>query len=113
MREVIKGRRGEKRRLSATIAVTCALLSAAWATLTSGGTYAQGANPTPTPGTQAPRLFDASHINLPPGYKIEVVVAGLSVPTTAIFDGNDLIVAESGWVNTAPPRIIRIKPDWS
>src|SRR5205823_3403025 len=44
---------------------------------------------------------------------IEVVVANLSVPTTAIFDGNDLLVAESGWVNTALPRILRIKPDWT
>jgi len=83
-----------------------------------GHARANQADPTPTPSpavapTQAPRLFDASHINLPPGYKIEVAVAGLSVPTTAIFDGNDLLVAESGWVNTAPARILRIKPDWS
>ena len=63
--------------------------------------------------SQAPRLFDASHIKLPDGYAIEVVVSNLSVPTTAMFDGNDLLVAESGWVNTALPRILRIKPDWS
>jgi glucose/arabinose dehydrogenase len=77
---------------------------------------AQGATATPTAApapTQAPRLFDASHIKLPDGYAIEVVVSNLSVPTTAIFDGNDLLVAESGWVNTALPRILRIKPDWS
>jgi glucose/arabinose dehydrogenase len=81
--------------------------------VSAGPTYGQGATPTPAAPGQAPRLFDASHINLPPGYKIEVAVAGLSVPTTAIFDGNDLLVAESGWANTAPPRVIRIKPDWT
>lgn len=47
------------------------------------------------------------------GYKIEPLIANLSVPTTAIFDGNDLLVAESGWVNTAPARVLRIKPDWT
>src|SRR4051812_3767921 len=72
---------------------------------------AQGPPPTPAPPAQAPRLFDPAHIKLPDGYGIEVVVANLSVPTTAIFDGNDLLVAESGWVNTALPRILRIKPD--
>jgi hypothetical protein len=32
--------------------------------------------------------------------------------TTAIVDGADLILAESGWQNTAPPRILRITPDF-
>ncbi|HEX9990735.1 MAG TPA: PQQ-dependent sugar dehydrogenase [Chloroflexia bacterium] len=73
--------------------------------------FAQQATPTPTTGAQAPRLFDPAHIKLPDGYKIEVAVANLSVPTTAVFDGNDLLVAESGWANTASPRVIRIKPD--
>jgi glucose/arabinose dehydrogenase len=39
------------------------------------------------------------------------VVTNLSVPTTAIFDGNDLLVAESGWANTAPARVLRIAPN--
>ncbi|HEX8219916.1 MAG TPA: PQQ-dependent sugar dehydrogenase [Chloroflexia bacterium] len=81
--------------------------------VSAGDTRAQETTPTPTAPGPKPRLFDASHINLPPGYKIEVAVAGLSVPTTAIFDGADLLVAESGWANTAPPRVIRIKPDWT
>lgn len=89
-----------------------AIMALALALLTVGSGRAQEP-PTQVPPTQAPRLFDASHINLPSGYKIEVAVAGLSVPTTAIFDGNDLIVAESGWANTAGARIIRIKPDWT
>jgi hypothetical protein len=42
-----------------------------------------------------------------------LALANLSVPTTTIFDGSDLLVAESGWANTALPRIIRIKPDWT
>jgi glucose/arabinose dehydrogenase len=50
---------------------------------------------------------------VPDGYRIEPVVTNLSVPTTGIFDGNDLLVAESGWANTAPPRVLRIKPDWT
>lgn len=76
---------------------------------------AQGSAATRTRSStaQAPRLFDPSHIKLPDGYKIEVVVANLSVPTTAIFDGSDILVAESGWVNTALARVIRIKPDWT
>ncbi len=59
------------------------------------------------------RDFNPASINLEPGYKIEVFAANLSIPTTAIFDGNDLLVAESGFVQTAPPRILRIKPDGS
>lgn len=47
------------------------------------------------------------------GYKIEPLIANLSVPTTELFDGKDLLIAESGWANTAPARVIRVKPDWS
>lgn len=57
------------------------------------------------------RTFDADAIDLPDGYEAEVVVANLSVPTTLLFDGDDLLVAESGWVNTALPRVLRITPD--
>ncbi len=52
---------------------------------------------------------DPGAINVPEGYSIEAVVTGLSLPTTAIFDGEDLIVAESGFLDTAKPRILRIK----
>src|SRR5688500_18287466 len=65
-------------------------------------THAQEATPTGTPQPQ--RKFDSTHVKLPEGYRIEPVVINLSVPTTAIFDGNDLLVAESGWAKTAPPR---------
>lgn len=51
-----------------------------------------------------------SAIHVPSGYKVEVYASDVSVPTTAIFDGNDLIVAESGAEKTAQPRVIRIKP---
>jgi glucose/arabinose dehydrogenase len=69
--------------------------------------------PTTTPEPQPQRGFDPTHIKLEAGYKIEPVISNLSVPTTAIFDGNDLLLVESGWANTALPRVLRIKPDWT
>jgi len=56
----------------------------------------------------AEALINPESISLPKGYKIEAVVKNLSVPTTAIFDNEDLLVAESGFANTAAPRIVRI-----
>ncbi len=61
--------------------------------------------------TYASRSTNESAFNLPKGYKIEVYAESLSVPTTAIFDGKDLIVAESGEADTAKPRILRITPE--
>ncbi len=52
--------------------------------------------------------IEPDDIKLEEGYNIEPAVTNLSVPTTAIFDGEDLIVAESGYKNTAFPRILRI-----
>lgn len=57
--------------------------------------------------------LDSEAIRLPNDYKIEPLIGGLSVPTTSIFDGQDILVAESGFLNTAKPRILRIKPDGS
>lgn len=54
---------------------------------------------------------DPTAIKVPEGYVVEAAISGLSVPTTAIFDGEDLIVAESGFGDTAKPRILRISPD--
>ena len=68
--------------------------------------------PTPPGGPGPNRKYDVTHINLADGYRIEPVVINLSVPTTAVFDGPDLLVAESGWANTAPARVLRITPDW-
>jgi glucose/arabinose dehydrogenase len=113
-RSTSKGPSLALRLLTIPIAVSAVLLGVSSTNPSSSN--AQEATPTPTVApapSQAPRLFDASHIKLPGGYAIEVVVSNLSVPTTAIFDGSDLLVAESGWVNTALPRILRIKPDWS
>lgn len=59
-----------------------------------------------------PRPLVPGAINVHDGYKIEPLIANLSVPTTALFDGQDLLVVESGWANTAPARILRITPDW-
>src|SRR5688572_26819348 len=59
------------------------------------------------------REIDPGHVNVPDGYRIEAVVTNLSVPTTAIFDGADLLIAESGFKNAAPPRVLRVRPDGS
>jgi glucose/arabinose dehydrogenase len=65
----------------------------------------------------SPEVFSAIGQNIEPeaikleeGFSIEPAVTNLSVPTTAIFDGQDLIVAESGFKNTAFPRVLRINP---
>jgi glucose/arabinose dehydrogenase len=62
---------------------------------------------------QQPRRANPSAISVPSGYKVEPVVINLSVPTTIIFRDGDMIVAESGWVNTAKPRVLRISLDGS
>ena len=56
------------------------------------------------------REIDVDDLRVADGFRIEAVVADLSVPTTAIFDGADLLVAESGFKKTASPRVLRIKP---
>ncbi|HEX8598288.1 MAG TPA: PQQ-dependent sugar dehydrogenase [Chloroflexia bacterium] len=96
--------------LSVLIAI---VLAAGFATPLLELAQAQGEAPTPTAKPQPQRKFDSTHIKLPDGYRVEPVVINLSVPTTAVFDGSDLLVAESGWANTAPPRVLRIKPDWT
>ncbi|MEX2273844.1 MAG: PQQ-dependent sugar dehydrogenase [Vicinamibacterales bacterium] len=60
---------------------------------------------------QPARDIDVDDVRVPDGYRIEAVVANLSVPTTAIFDGADLLIAESGHKNTAKPRVLRVRPD--
>ncbi len=55
-----------------------------------------------------PRKIVPQDIKLEEGYFIEPAVVNLSVPTTAIFDGDDLLIAESGFANTAKPRILRV-----
>jgi glucose/arabinose dehydrogenase len=54
------------------------------------------------------RKIDVGDFDLPAGYLVEAVVANLSVPTTAVFDGGDLLIAESGFKNTAAPRVLRV-----
>jgi glucose/arabinose dehydrogenase len=61
--------------------------------------------------TQEPRRPDPKAIRLAPGFRIEAVAINLSVPTTIVFEGGDLIVTESGWANTAKPRVLRIGLD--
>lgn len=75
--------------------------------LLAGLAGAGGAAATPTAG----RTPDPGAIRLPQGYRIEAVVTNLSVPTTLRFAGDDLVVAESGWADTARPRVLRISLD--
>ena len=75
---------------------------------------AQTATPSPPAAKDVPRKINPADISLPAGYKIEPVVTNLSVLTTLAFDRRDLLVAESGWQDTAKPRILRLsldKPD--
>ena len=57
------------------------------------------------------REIDVEDISVPDGYRIEAVATNLTVPTTAIFDGDDLLVAESGFNNAGQPRVVRIRRD--
>lgn len=59
------------------------------------------------------REIDVTDTSVPDNYRIEAVVTNLSVPTTIIFDGGDMLIAESGYKNTAAPRVLRIRPDGS
>ena len=68
---------------------------------------AGAAAPRPQPG----RVPDPTAIRLPDGYRIEAVVTNLSVPTTLLFHDGALVVAESGWADTARPRVLRITLD--
>jgi glucose/arabinose dehydrogenase len=82
--------------------------------LLGAGTPVQAQQATPTAGDPGPeRAFDITHVKLNEGYRIEALISNLSVPTTAAFDGNNLLLVESGWANTAPPRVLRITPDWT
>jgi hypothetical protein len=56
---------------------------------------------------EPPRKFNSAAIRVPEGYTVQVAITNLTAPTTAIFDGNDLLIAESDF----PPRILRIKED--
>src|SRR5262245_2421898 len=57
------------------------------------------------------RRLNAADVRVQDGYNIEAVVANLSAPTTATFDGQDLLIAESGFAEVAHPRVLHVKPD--
>lgn len=67
----------------------------------------------PVRALEAPRKFNPTDIRLADGYQIEPVIENLTAPSAAIFDGNNLIIAESGSTRTASGRILRIKPEGS
>ncbi|MBI4788473.1 MAG: PQQ-dependent sugar dehydrogenase [Chloroflexi bacterium] len=60
-----------------------------------------------THALEPPRKFNPADVRLADGYRLQAAFANLNAPTTALFDGDDFIVAES----SSPARIIRIKPD--
>src|SRR5687768_12834738 len=62
-------------------------------------------------GSEVGREIDPEHVRVPDGYRIEAVVANLTVPTTAVFDGDDLLIAESGFNRAGVPRIVRVAKD--
>src|SRR5687768_914903 len=62
-------------------------------------------------GPEAGREIDPEHVSVPDGYRLEAVVANLTVPTTAVFDGEDLLIAESGFNRAGVPRIVRVAKD--
>jgi len=83
--------------------------------ITTAGSSAQQQSRTPAARDQQQlgREIDSKDVSVPDGYHIEPVVGNLNVPTTAIFDGEDLIVAESGYKNTGAARVLRVKKDGS
>ncbi|HEX9075489.1 MAG TPA: hypothetical protein VF932_06895, partial [Anaerolineae bacterium] len=67
----------------------------------------------PVRALEAPRKFNPTDIRLADGYQIEPVIENLTAPSAAIFNGNNLIIAESGSTRAASGRILRIKPEGS
>jgi glucose/arabinose dehydrogenase len=76
-----------------------------------GLSYSHAAVSTITASTTEKLGLDPDSITLAKGYRIEPVVARLSLPTTLIFEGSDMLVAESGFTNVAAARVLRIRPD--
>src|SRR5919109_1474818 len=62
-----------------------------------------------------PRSINPSDIALPPGYRIEAVVTGLTFPSGVTFDENGRVyVVETGYSYGevwAVPRLLRIETD--
>lgn len=79
-----------------------------WACLAAAALAAAGPAGSAPAGGRTP---DPGAIRLPEGYRIEAVVTNLSVPTTIVVEDGALIVTESGWADTARPRILRIPLD--
>jgi glucose/arabinose dehydrogenase len=68
-------------------------------------------------GAQAEQKISPADIALPDGYRIELVVQGLTFPTAVAFDGNNgLYAIESGYCYGevfSTPRLLRIASDGS
>lgn len=57
---------------------------------------------------------DAAAAQVPPGYKVDVVLSGLTYPSSVEFDGTgNMYVAEAGYIygdESAPCRVLRVNP---
>ncbi|MCL6430101.1 MAG: PQQ-dependent sugar dehydrogenase [Anaerolineae bacterium] len=62
-----------------------------------------------------PRRIDPADVQVPPGYRIEAVAAGLAYPTNVAFDSmGGVYVAEAGYSyggTVTDGRILRVEPD--
>src|SRR5688572_6884217 len=71
----------------------------------------KGGGQTAAPGG---RLVNTDHVALPGGYRIEVVAAGLNMPSGVTFDDQHRpVVVEAGYSYGevfATPRLVRIDP---
>jgi glucose/arabinose dehydrogenase len=92
--------------MRAVVPAAVVLASLIWAT-----SLPRAQQGTPDDAPEAGREIEPEHVNVPDGYRVEAVVANLTVPTTAVFDGDDLLIAESGFNRTGVARIVRVTKD--
>src|SRR5688500_13023822 len=100
------------RRLSLLLPVALALTAACWNQLSSkgGGQISEG-----RAEEEAAKDPDPEDVQVPPGYRIEVVAEGLTFPTGVAFgDAGEIYVVESGYSTPdvkSTPRILEVSPD--
>src|SRR5436309_6185458 len=62
-----------------------------------------------------PRRVNPADVAVPPGYRIEPLVTGLTYPTGVVTDQQDRVyLTESGYSygeDFQPPRLLRVEPD--
>lgn len=101
-----------RRRHALALPVALALTAACWnKTPSKGGGQISEARA----AEEAAKDPDPSGVQVPPGYRIEVVAEGLTFPTGVAFgDGGEIYVVESGYSTKdveATPRVLEVSPD--